>query len=231
MRVSLNPINTNTKSNNSNQANFKARAELRLSEAFFEKLSGMQPADAANRAQGIMNVMTVLKSHAPSIGQRKDVIILRDYNASKLIPDWIQQLEMKYYEHSGKYMGQQDVYNEKTISHPDVLSSSFSGMMGNILNRLLGKGRQIPAPKPEPLYGPFFAPDGFPDVLIRKKWDAEGSKVLREEKTIWEALKEELMAICTPPEEQVSLEQSVVLSAGLLRVQERHLQCASASTY
>lgn len=239
MKIALNPI-TNTKSNNPNQVNFKARAELRLSEAFFAKLAGMTPAEAANRAQGIMDVMAVLESHAPGIGKAKDVMVLRDYDAPKLLPDWIEQLEIKYYEYTCRYK-EKDLYNEKPIEHPDVLSSNNiryrTVHLKDKLYRLLGRQNQISIPElediPSPFYGSFNVSEG--DTLTRKKYtysDLSREQVAagnlpvasRTETTTLANLMKELKALCTPPERQVNLEEDNVSPVLLLKVEERGLE-------
>lgn len=79
MKVALNPINTNTKSNNSNQVNFKARAELRLSEAFFTELGKLKPEVAATQIQNIIDAATFLKRVAPKIGKKDELVTLTEH--------------------------------------------------------------------------------------------------------------------------------------------------------
>lgn len=237
MKVALNPINSNTKSNNPNQVNFKAQLELRLGKTFFDKLAALKPAEAANRVQGIIDVMAVLENHAPIIGKTKDVIVLRDYDAPKLLPDWVEQLEIKYYEYTCKYK-EKNIYNEKTIDHPDVLSSNnirFRTVhLKDKLNRLLGKQKQIPISElediPSPFYGSFDVSEG--DTLTRKKYTYSGlsreqiaagdlPKASRTETTTLANLMKELKALCTPPEKQVHLEENNVSPVLSLKVEER----------
>lgn len=236
MKVSLNPINTNTKSNNFNQVDFKARAELRLSEEFFAKLASLKPEEAANRAQGILDVMAVLR-RAKNVGRKKDVMVLKDYDSPKGIPDYIEQLQVVYFEHSKRLEGK-DFYDEKRIKLFDVLSDGCCEHIRGILNKFLSssKKRQIPESRTKFFYHKFAASEDGSDTLSRKKVTYAGfspaelckpgtsPRVLRTETTTLAELMQKLRALCTSPKKQVHLEKDNVLPATLLKIEERSLE-------
>lgn len=215
MRVSLNPINTNTKSNNSNPVNFKATAELRLGKTFFDKLAALKPEEAANRIKNIIDAATFLKKVASKIEKQDELIILTEQVRDN------RWLDLFYYRRFGPNI------NRKTKSDPnkwlyykdhvnvvvaDGASDTVSRMTDIINNEhnarkgiVLKNGEKLPMPEKQFRYSGFIASqDG--NTLRRVVYDAAYTKRIGEETTTLAELIAKLKALCTPAEQQKQLE-------------------------
>lgn len=226
MRVSLNPINTNTKSSvcaNSNQVNFKARAELRLSDVFFTKLGELKPDKAAIKVQNVIDAITFLKRVAPKIGKRDELAILTD----QCVAD-DRLVDLFYFRRFGgnPVRGEKRLYKKEWITPVLVDDGSRPVLqMTNIFNDkftaekgiVLKDKKKLPKPvEPTTWYGHFVASrDG--SALERRKYTYAGfsaevlakrntdPKVLSTETTTLAELTAKLKALCTPVEEQRQL--------------------------
>lgn len=216
MKVSLNPINTNTKSSNPNQVNFKARAELRLSEDFFVKLATLNPKDAAMRIQEIINAATFLQRVAPKIGKRDELVVLTEGFMTK--PDQTVGLNMDivnldYYRRHVAHEKTNPLYRKEWIGpifidDPDGSTFWLKIFINENADKgmVLKDGKKLPIPtKPTAHHGGFAASTDGSDTLTRIKYDGAYTKQLREEKTTLQELMTKLRALCTPASKQKQL--------------------------
>lgn len=202
MKVALNPINTNTKSNNPNQVNFKARAELRLSEAFLDELMKLKPEEAASRIQGLIDVVTFLKKVAPKIGKRDELVTLANRG------DKTEEVYLSYYKRYGGEFWKKSgkLYDEKVVN---IVFLDGEGDAKHYVrnfvngNKLLKDGGKLPTLKKRFRYGGFSASqDG---TLTRVRYNLPYTKELGREKTTLAELMAKLKALCTPIEHQRQL--------------------------